>query len=44
MLRSLLAGWAVIQSIVDAKLPVSVSSEADFSTVVLPDGTIKPRE
>jgi hypothetical protein len=35
---------AVIQRVIDARLPVSMSSEADFSTVVLPDGTIKPRK
>ena len=35
---------AVIQAIVEAKLPVSMSSEEDFSNVVLPDGTTRPRE
>ena len=35
---------AVIQAIVDAQLPVSMSSEEDFSTVVLPDGTTRPRK
>jgi hypothetical protein len=33
----------VVQAIIDAKLPVSMSNKEDFSTVVLPDGTIKPR-
>ena len=34
---------AVIQAIVEARLPVSLSTTPDFSTVVLPDGTVKPR-
>jgi hypothetical protein len=34
---------AVIQAIVEARLPVSLSTKPDFSTVVLPDGTVKPR-
>lgn len=33
----------VLQAIVDVKLPVSMSNKEDFSTVVLPDGTIKAR-
>lgn len=33
----------VIQAIIDARLPVSMSSMPDFSNVVLPDGKIKPR-
>ena len=33
----------VISAIVDARLPVSLSTKPDFSTVVLPDGSIKPR-
>lgn len=33
----------VVQAIIDAKFPVSMSNKEDFSTVVLPDGTIKPR-
>ena len=33
----------VIKAITDNRLPVSLSSEPDFSTVVLPDGTIKTR-
>jgi hypothetical protein len=33
----------VIQAIIDARLPVSMSSLPDFSNVVLPDGTVKPR-
>jgi hypothetical protein len=33
----------VVQAIVDAHLPVSMSSMPDFSNVVLPDGTVKPR-
>jgi hypothetical protein len=34
---------AVIKAIVDARLPVSLSSKPDFSDVVLPDGSTKPR-
>lgn len=34
----------LIQAIMKARLPLSLSSEPDFSTVVLPDGTIKPRD
>jgi len=33
----------VVKAIIDAKLPVSMSNKEDFSTVVLQDGTIKPR-
>ena len=33
----------VVQAIIDNKLPVSMSNKEDFSTVVLPDGTIKHR-
>jgi len=33
----------VIQAIIDAQLPVSMSSKADFSNVVLPDGSARPR-
>jgi hypothetical protein len=33
----------VVQAIIDAKLPVSMSNKEDFSTIVLPDGTTKPR-
>jgi hypothetical protein len=33
----------VVKEIIDAKLPVSMSNKEDFSTVVLQDGTIKPR-
>ena len=35
---------AVFQAIVDVQLPISMSSEEDFSNVVLPDGTTRPRE
>jgi hypothetical protein len=35
---------AVVQAIVEARLPVSLSTTPDFSTVVLPDGTVKKRE
>ena len=35
---------AVIQAIVAAQLPISLSSEEDFSNVVLPNGTTRPRE
>ena len=34
----------VVQAIVASRLPVSLSSEEDFSTVVLPNGTTRPRE
>lgn len=34
----------VIQAVIGAGLPISLSSKPDFSTVVLPDGTIKPRK
>lgn len=34
---------SVIQAVIDNKLPISFSTEPDFSTVALPDGTIKPR-
>ena len=33
----------VIQAVIDNRLPISMSSESDFSTVVAPDGTVKPR-
>jgi hypothetical protein len=33
---------AVIQAIIEARLPVSLSSKPDYSNVVLPDGTTKP--
>ena len=33
----------VLRAIVDNGLPVSLSSEPDFSTVVLPDGSVHPR-
>jgi hypothetical protein len=36
-------GPLVIQAIIDNKLPVSMSNKEDFSTVVLQDGTIRPR-
>jgi hypothetical protein len=36
-------GPLAVQAIIDNKLPVSMSTKEDFSTVVLPDGTIKPR-
>jgi hypothetical protein len=32
-----------VRAIFDAHVPVSVSSKPDFSDVVLPDGTTKPR-
>lgn len=35
---------AVIQALIDAELPISTSSQEDFSDVVLPDGTTRPRE
>jgi biopolymer transport protein ExbD len=33
----------VVESIVDARLPISMSTKSDFSDVVLPDGTARPR-
>jgi hypothetical protein len=36
-------GALVVQAIIENKLPVSMSNKEDFSTVVLPDGTIRPR-
>jgi hypothetical protein len=33
----------VISAIVEARLPVSLSTKPDFSNVVLPDGSIRPR-
>lgn len=33
----------VIQAVVDTSLPISLSTEPDFSTVALPDGTIRRR-
>jgi len=33
----------VMKAIADAKLPVSFSNKEDFSTVVLPNGSVKPR-
>lgn len=33
----------VVKEIIDANLAVSMSNKEDFSTVVLQDGTIKPR-
>jgi len=36
-------GPLVVQAIIDNKLPVSMSNKEDFSTVILQDGTIKPR-
>jgi len=36
-------GPLVVQAIIDNKLPVSMSNKEDYSTVVLQDGTIKPR-
>ena len=32
-----------IQAVIDNSLPLSFSTKPDFSTVALPDGTIKPR-
>ena len=37
------SAMAVMQAIVEARLPVSLSSKEDFSNVVLQDGTTKPR-
>lgn len=34
----------VMRAIVDTGLPISMSTKDDFSDVVLPDGTTKPRE
>ncbi len=39
-----LNAMAVVQAIVEAKLSVSLSTKPDFSTVLMPDGTIKKRE
>ena len=33
----------VIQAIIDNRLPISLSTEPDFSTVVSGDGTVRPR-
>ena len=33
----------VIQAVMDNQLPISLSSEPDFSTVVAPDGSVEPR-
>ena len=33
----------VIEAVVENRLPISLSTEPDFSTVVLPDGSIRPR-
>ena len=33
----------VIQAVIDNQLPITLSSEPDFSTVVAPDGTVEPR-
>ena len=33
----------VVEAIVNARLPVSMSTKSDFSDVVLPDGTVKAR-
>jgi hypothetical protein len=33
----------VVEAIVNAQLPVSMSTKSDFSDVVLPDGTVRPR-
>ena len=33
----------VVQAVVEARLPVSMSTTPDFSDVVGPDGSIKPR-
>jgi len=38
------AASAVVQLIIDQQLPVSMSRKPDYSDVVLPDGTIKPRQ
>ena len=34
----------VVQLVTENKLPISLSTAADFSTVVLQDGSIKPRQ
>jgi hypothetical protein len=34
---------AVVKLIIEQRLPVSLSTTADYSDVVLPDGTTKPR-
>ncbi|MDR3386718.1 MAG: hypothetical protein P4L92_06655 [Rudaea sp.] len=34
----------VIQLVIDNKIPISLSSEPDFSTVVQSDGTVKSRQ
>lgn len=34
---------SVIQAIVEHELPVSLSSTPDYSTVVMPDGSVRPR-
>lgn len=33
----------VLEAIIENQLPVSLSTEPDFSTAVLPDGTVRPR-
>jgi hypothetical protein len=33
----------VISAVVDARLPVSLSTKPDFSNVLMPDGSVKPR-
>jgi hypothetical protein len=33
----------VVKAIIEAKLPVLLSTKPDYSNVVLPDGTTKPR-
>lgn len=33
----------LVKAIIEARLPISMSSKADFSTVVLPDGSVKSR-
>jgi hypothetical protein len=33
----------VVEAIVNARLPVSMSTKSDFSDVVLPDGTVRRR-
>jgi hypothetical protein len=33
----------VMEAILESRLPASLSSEPDFSTVVLPDGTVRRR-
>ena len=34
---------AVVNLIIEQRLPVSLSTKADYSDVVMPDGTTKPR-